>query len=292
MKTFIKIGLGLCLFMTSEAASANPWTRNQGQFYIDTTFSTLSANTLYGPDFEKITLGDRYSQYLLSLYAEVGVIDRWLTLVLKNTALRRSSIDGQGAITGVGDSSIGAWSGLLVAPFHLAAGVNVGIPTGEDRPSVSENAAPGADLIAASLPTGDDEVDVEFQLAAGHSIRAGPSWPLEHYALVRFGYWLRTRGFADAINWHTELGTRIPWKALKRFWFIGRVYGSESFASSADAARGTSGLGNGITHRSFGFEFTARVWRKLGLAVGVDGAFSARSLPAAAQWKFTLSYEN
>jgi len=281
----------------TSSAEANAWTRERGSFYAELRYATVSAAGFYGPDFSRLDLGSRYTQHSAGLYVEVGVLDRWLTVVLDSTLYRRASLADQGYAEGLGDLRLGFWSGLLRSPFHLSAGLMIGVPTGDPRPSAP---SPAAQLVANSLPTGDGELDVELAVAAGTSFGRWRFWPLEHYALARVGYWLRTsprsvafgsaEDFPDAINWQAELGTRLPsWPVVDRLWLVLRVYGTESFAGPESAA--FSGLGGGVTHRSYSLGLRVRIWRGLAVAFSAAGAFSARNLPAGAYYTTSLSFE-
>lgn len=299
----IVVGVCLALALTTAETHANPWTRDQGSYYVNLSYATIGATGYYAPGGETVPIGNAYRQHSLGLYGEIGILDRWLTGVVDATLYRHSSVEGQGYVHGLGDLRVGLRSGLLVEPLRLTAGLTVGVPTGDPDPqSAGEDA--GAELIAASLPTGDGEPDVELTLAAGKGFGGpGTFWPLKHYAIAEVGYWLRTRSrarsiagpsgqdFADAINWRAELGINLPWKVIERVWLIGRVYGSQSLASDEEARVGFSGLGNGVSHQSYGFEVYARLWRGLGLSFSQSGAWFARGIAAGAQYRFALSWE-
>jgi hypothetical protein len=211
------------------------------------------------------------------------------------TLYRRSALADQGYTHGLCDLRLGVWSGLLVSPVRLAVGMVVGLPTGDPVPEAGD---PDAQLIANTLPTGDGEVDLELAAAAGYGFGGG-LWPLEHYVLARLGYWIRTTprdvafgeaaDFPDAINWQAELGSRLPWRFVERFWLTARFYGQEPVGDPSGAD--FSGLGGGVRHRSFALQLYARLWRKLGVSFAFAGAFSARNLPAGAQYTVGLSYE-
>lgn len=305
MSRLSKIALGLLLLsLLSSSAIANPWTRRSGSFYIQPSYSFIAADEFYGPGGNRVPIVDTYLQQHFSLYTEVGVIDRWLTVVYDGVLFRNNEITDVGSTSGLGDMKLGVWSGLITAPVRLSAGLIVGLPTGDPSPTAGPGAQPGADLIARSLPTGDGEWDIEFPVAVGHSFGGGGGfWPLEHYAIARVSYWLRTSTraslpgatsdeFADAVNWHLELGSRLPWTFVDRFWLIFRIFGSESFASDTEAqAAGFSGLGNGVEHRSFGLTLLGRIWNGISASASADGAFSARGIAAGANVKFALIYE-
>jgi hypothetical protein len=285
--------IGVLALTTATPAAANPWTRDQGSYYVNLSYTTIGASSYYDPTGETLPIGSSYRQHAVGLYTEVGIIDRWLTGVFDANLYRRSSLEDQGSVHGFGDLRLGLRSGLLVEPLRLTAGLMVGVPTGDPVPD------PGP----ASLPTGDGEPDAELSLSAGKGFGGGGSWwPLKHYAIAELGYWFRTRSranpsgpagpaFADAINWRFELGINLPWKVIERAWIMGRVFGSESLAGDDEVQPGFSGLGNGVTHRSYAFEIYVKVWRGLGLSFTRSGAWFARGIAAGAQYRAALSWE-
>ena len=273
------------------SASAGAWTREPGGFFASVAYQRISAESFYGPDFSKIPIRP-YTQQSVSAYAELGVVQRWLTLMFDGQLYRRNSLDGQGFTDGLSDTRLGAWTGLVVTPVRLSFGLLLGLPTGDSAPKAGPGADRDAQHIAATLPTGDGEVDVELRLSLGHAFGgAKAGWPLAHYLQVDAGYWLRTAGFADAFTWAFELGTKFPWGFAERFWLIAKVFGVESFASSTEAAATFSGLGNGLTFTAFGVQLHGRIHGGLGAAVQVDGALRARGVAAGANLRFSLTYE-
>ena len=61
-------------------ASAGAWTREPGGFFASVAYQRISAESFYGPDFSKIPIRP-YTQQSVSAYAELGVVQRWLTLM-------------------------------------------------------------------------------------------------------------------------------------------------------------------------------------------------------------------
>jgi hypothetical protein len=112
-----------------------------------------------------------------------------------------------------------------------------------------------------------------------------------HYLVAEAGYWLRTAGISDSFVYRVELGTTLPWRFIDRFTFILRLTGIESFASSNALTGANTGLGNGVSVTSPGAEVYGRIWRGLGVALAIDGAVRARSLPAGDQIKVSLSWQ-
>lgn len=293
--------VSLCLFAvvlavfallaaSPRSASAQAWTRDQGSFYVQLSHRFIRAGSLYRPDGSlSPPLPGDYVQHVLGLYSEVGLVDRWLTLSLEGELFRANSLKNQGSVRGIGDLRAGLWTGLLVAPFRLAAGVLVGLPTGDESPSAGPNADAVERAVIRSLPTGDGEFDVHFRLAAGHSFGGG-KWPLQHYALFELGYALRTKGFTDQITYRGELGTSVDRDKWDRLMLIVRLSGTELLG---DVGSGGSVVGIGeYTVTSYGLELLGRTWDTITLSFGVDGAFRGKNVPAAPQYKFGISWEH
>jgi len=288
--------LALVLLLGARDASAGAWTRDAGSFYGQLGFSFISAGSFYGPDSKSQALGSKYGQQTLSLYGEVGIIDRWLTASIDATLFRRAALADQGHTSGMGDLRLGLWTGLLTSPIRLSAGVLVGVPSGDPRPEAGDA---DAQLIANSLPTGDGEIDAELAVAAGYGF-GGNVWPLRHFLQAQVGYWLRTKprevafgvakDFPDSFNWALEIGTSWPGiPVVERLLLVVKLYGTTPFGDASTAE--FSGLGGGVSHTSFALALHGRLWRGLGLSVTMAGAFAARNLPAGAQYTFALSYQ-
>lgn len=277
------------LLLVPSMASAGAWTRDAGHGYANVSYGEISATRFYSPDFRVVPI-QPYAQHVVNVYGEVGILSRWLTATVDGTLFRYNRITDAGATLGVGDWRLGLWTGLVTKPVRLSFGVTVGIPTGDPTPHAPAGADADAQEIARSLPTGDGEWDVEGRFALGYSFGGKRRWPLVHYLVVEAGYWLRTAGFSDDFVYKVELGTGLPWRIVDRFQLILRLAGIESFASNQKAAQNATGLGDGVTYTSPGIELYGRIVRRLGASVAVEGALRARSLPAAAQVRATISY--
>lgn len=313
--TLALLGLAACLALPAPA-SANPWTRDRGRFYINLNVSHLSATGLYGADFVAHALKDvdgdgaaePYTQQSLGLYAEVGIVDRWMMATLDATLLRRSSLAQQGSTIGLGDLRLGLWSGVMTLPFNLSVGVLLGIPTGDPVPQAdalpagaSDAARRSARQTANSLPTGDGEFDLELALSAGYSLGGrGSWWPIQHYLVAQVGYWVRTTprevafgeasDLPDAFNWRVETGARLDLPVVDRLLVIFRLFGSESLARDDQISMNAGGLG-AATHASWTLELYGRVWRGLGASFSLGGAWRVAGLPSGSNYRWSLSYE-
>jgi hypothetical protein len=193
-----------CLLLSARVW-ANAWTRDAGHFYLQSSYLHLSSSSFYGSDGTIIPIRP-YRQDVVTVFGEVGAISRWLTFTVDGTLYRRNELVAQGYTDGVGDWRVGAWTGLLTRPLHLAVGMTVGIPFGDAHPTVA-NGDVGAQQIAASLPTGSGDTNVEWRVSLGHSFGRVPRWPMGHYLVAEAGYWLRTAGISDSFVYRVELGT-------------------------------------------------------------------------------------
>jgi len=296
--------VGALLFLVKEKpAQAGPWTRDRGRMFVSLAYSRIAADRLFGADFRIVPLGASYEQHALQAYAELGLVSRFLTMSFESQLFRYNALLNQGATYGLGDLRLGFWSGLLTAPLRLTAAFLIGVPSGDPAPFASGDDE--AQLIARSLPTGDGEVDFEPRLSLGYSFGGVRRWPLQHYMVIEAGYWIRTQGrsrdprgqyftsdFADAFTYRAELGTKLPFRVVERFWIILRMSGVESFASDIAASfTCATGLGNGVSYNAYGFEIAARIVRGLGANFGLDSALRARCVAAGVNLKAGLTYE-
>lgn len=269
---------------------AQAWIRNPGSAYVETSYFYLRASSFYGPDGNTFALDDGdYVQHVLTFYAEAGVLERWLMLSLAGTLFRKNVLEGLGSTDGVGDFQLGAWTGLVDKPVRLSAGLLVGIPTGDSSPSAGPDATPEQDAVARSLPNGDGEVDVTFKLALGYSFGGG-KWPFRHYVLADVGYAVRTRGLTDQFVYRAELGATVDRNGWDRILLILRLQGAELLGNPTPEPFTFTGLRE-FAVTSPGFEVRVRVWDQINVGFALAGAIRAENLPAAAQYKFTLSWE-
>ena len=283
------------LSLFSQTVFAQAWTRDQGHFYSNVSYSRLSGTAHYGFDGTKHPFPEpsQYIQNTVGLYLEYGVVDRWLTTIISTEWLRDNTLPEQGSTRGLGDTRIGFWSGIVTKPFRLSVGLTTGIPTGDAKPQdLGAGATDNSKTVAATLPTGDGEFDFEPSLIFGHSFGGGRSaWPLAHFLVAQAGYQIRTQEkFKPAISYKIELGTKLPDSALERFWLITRFVGVEGL-SLGDASSGSIGGVGNATHATLGLELFASIADGFGVSAGVDLAVRARGIVSAIPVKAALSYE-
>lgn len=157
-------------------ASAGPWLREPGHFYLNTGYAHIGTSKFFSPDFSVVAIVP-YQQHLWTFYGEVGVAP-WLMVSVEGVALRRASLSGQGATLGVGDWRVGAWTKLPVPKVKLAFATLVGIPLRDSRPHAGAGASHEQQAVAASLPTGDARPTSSFDsrsVTRGAEAGAGPS---------------------------------------------------------------------------------------------------------------------
>lgn len=300
--TLAVLALALASLSAPTTTHAQAWIRDPGHTYAQLSYRVIRADRLYAPSGDVIDIRP-YRQHALGFYGELGVVDRWLMVNASGDLWRRQVLVDQGATSGLGDLRVGLWSGLVEAPFRLALGLEVGLPTGDPAPRVGDSDDVGAQAIADVLPTGDGEVDVHVRLAAGHGLSYRRT---QQYVTGDVGYWIRNTprdapeslggatAIRDQLSFRLETGWKIDRPVLERFWIVARVTGllvvQDRDASTASVAR-FAGLGDGVEYVSFGLELAAHLGAGVNLSFGMDGAFHAQNVPAAPQWKLGLSWE-
>lgn len=297
LATFV-FGAVLTALFVPSIADAQAWIRPPGGVYAKLSYRLIVADSFYTPDGSTRGLGAQYRQHAIGLYAEAGVIERWLSLSVDGDIFRRSSLEGLAATQGLGDLRIGAYTGLVEVPFRLALGVHLGIPTGDDRPTTGYVIAPPippdeldqAELeqTVNSLPTGDGEWDVAIRLYLGHAFSGGEHYPFHHYVAADLGWWIRTQGFRQQLVYHAELGSTPKRRGWDRLQFIIRLNGVQAFRESVSAG---AGLGDGIRFLSPGLELSVRTAGQLRLGFSAEGAVFAANLPAAPNFTFFASWQ-
>ena len=158
----VALAVALALGLWPLAADAGPWLRRPGNTYLQLSYSRIAAARIFSPDFSIQPLGASYEQHALGAYAEVGLIERWLTASFEGQLFRYNLLVDQGATYGLGDLRLGFWTGLIEKPVRLAAAVLLGIPSGDSSPSAGLGADAEAILhlqVAEQVDTGDASDD-------------------------------------------------------------------------------------------------------------------------------------
>lgn len=262
--------------LSTSQADAQAWIHPAGEGYVEVGARHLSGQAFYNSSGESLPIASRYSQNTLTTYGEIGVIDRWLQLNVGGELYRRSALADQGATRGIGDLSLGAFTGLIQGTANLSVGVTLGVPTGDADPT-SGLGDPQADIIAASLPTGSGAYSLTPTLAFGVGFGGG-WWPLNHYFTASAGY-LAWFGFADSATYSAEFGTSVRAPFADRFTLRLALRGLEPLTDVAIAS--FSGVGEGVTHTSWRLGLAVRIWKGVGAHAGVESAFRAKNIISA-----------
>lgn len=273
-------------------ASAQAWIRPAGQTYSQLTYRLIAADSIYGAGGDEAPLAGNFSQHTLVGYAEVGVLDRWLMLSAGGELFRRSSVGDDSSSQGLGDLTVGAFSGLLEGPVRLSLGAVLGIPTGDAPRAVDQADGTDERLIAASLATGDGEWDVSVLVSLGTFWAPESRWPFVHFAQLSTGPWLRTEGIRHQWRYRAELGFKPKLPSLAPLWVVLRLNGLEVLGPRGDPFEPTaSGLGDGVRYLSPGLQVLWQLSNGLGFGVSADGAFFGQNVPRAPAWGVSLSFE-
>ena len=269
--------LAALLALAPGAVHAGAWTRDAGEGVVRLSYGVLAAERYYGADFERVDI-PRYRQEVVGLFAEVGVIDRWLTLSLSGTPYRRSRLAGAGSAEGVGDLQLAAWTGLIVERgLRVSAGLLAGVPAGD-----SDQEAPGAPAaFEPRLPNGDGELDLEARVAVGSGLPwLQGAWPLRHYVEAEVGFRWHAE-LHDVVTYGLKVGAQLPYGVFERVWLTASVFGVESLATRRDVEPVVTGSGDGVTFTAVAAELSVRLLHGLEVFGRVDGALRARALPSA-----------
>ena len=85
--------------------------------YLNISYSRISAKRLFLPDGSIADIAP-YQQHAAQLYAEVGLINRWLMASLEGQFFRYNQLTGQGATYGLGDLRLGGGTGRRAAQYR------------------------------------------------------------------------------------------------------------------------------------------------------------------------------
>lgn len=287
LNIFAAIVSGLALMvLDATSARAQAWIHEPGSGYAELSFRTISGDRFYGSEGDTRELRTTYSQSTLQMYGEVGLVPRWLQVVVSGEVFRYNKLARQGATSGLGDTGLGVWTGLYQQNLKVSAGLRTEFPTGDPKPSAPGD-NPQTEIIANSLPTGDGTFDLAPSLALGYS--TGGDGSVRTYVTSTGRYQLRLGGNPDAVQWRVEAGIQFPVRVLDRIWFAGRIRGLHPLS---EAAQGSfSGLSGGTAHVSPGVSISADLFEGFGVRSSIEGALFARNVVAAVPLQFGVFYD-
>ncbi len=275
------------VILVPALASAQAWIAAPGDGYAELSYRQISGSAFYNDEGESQTLPSEFTQQTVGLYAQAGIVDRWLQLSLQGELYRRNELAEQGATAGLGDLRLGAWTGLLQGQHNLSLGLLFGLPTGDDNPGEGID-DPEQRIIASSLPTGDGNFDITPTVAYGLGFGGG-FWPLHHYFTASVGYMLRTGDAGDSVEWRAELGAQAPYPVIRNVWFVLSLSGLDPVGNTTTG--GFSGLGDGVTYTGIAFGANIAIWRGLGLLFRLETAVRAANIISGGPLKVGLYWD-
>ena len=86
----------LLILSIPSVAWAQAWIPAPGDGYAELAYRQISGSSFYDDDGEVRELASTYTQQALGLYAEVGVVERWLQLTAQGELYRRNELENQG----------------------------------------------------------------------------------------------------------------------------------------------------------------------------------------------------
>lgn len=312
------VSLGVVYCLSTSAAWAGPWNRDPGHFYVNLNYSRIAAGSYFDqarlPEDrpgKALTPGGSYTQHVVGLYSEVGIVKRWLMGIVEFQAFRHHSLvqmemmPGQpsGTTYGAGDLRVGVQTGLVEKKVHLAATFLLGVGVGDPHPVASDEGAPHS---GRALRLGSGDINAQIGLALGEGFQFSV---IQGFGVISTAFRFRDivrRCGADCPQTEEreqiaheflaggELGFRIAKPIINRLTLIFRLSGQHSLAgekSLQTIQAPYTGLGNGVSYFAYGGVADITIFRGLHAGIQVDSAFLARFVPAGSNIKPYVSYE-
>lgn len=262
MKTRILL---LSLFVSVLAHAQGAWTQKKGEAYTQLSFSTIgNYSTIFGnPDYETER---EITDNTIQLYAEYGLNDKTtliLNLPLKlietgNLVNSNNAITTAASVTNLGNIEFGIKRLLYNKKWVISGQLNL-----EANTSSFNN--------VSGIRSGIDAWSLTPTINAGRSFK----W---FYAQAFTGVALRTSDYSSSFKIGAELGVR----PIKRVLVIGMVDVVKSFENGEIALPPSNLLTalyiNNQEYAAYGLKFIGEITKKLGVNVGIGGAFSGNNV--------------
>jgi len=270
-----KLSILFLLFISINAFSQGPWTKDKGDLFAQFSFTSISDyDTLFGdPDYNterKIT--DQTYQ----IYGEYGLTDK--TTLLFNLPLKsietgdlvnstNPSLTENGSITNFGNIEIG-----LKHQFYNNGWVLAGQLGTEINTSSYDD--------ATGIRTGYDAFTFTPLFIAGRSFG-------KTYFQANIGAQIRTNDYSSNFKAGAEYGGKI----FKNFWLIGFVDIVKSF-ENGDIILPAENLVTGlyVNNQEYGAYGLKTIWQfcDLGLTFGYGSAFYGNNVPKKAAFSIGI----
>jgi hypothetical protein len=271
----------LCLsffFLTINLFSQSPWTKKEGEFYTQLSFSTISNyNTLYGsPD---TTLNGNLSDNTLQFYGEFGVTDK-ITFIaaiplklISHKDISSICINGpcptiETNKTAIGNIEIGIKHNFYSKDWLISGQINVEVNTST------------FDAVSG-IRTGYDAWSITPLLTFGRGFN---NWYIQGFTGVN----IRTNDYSS----NFKIGGEIGYKPIQKLWIIGSLDILKSF-NNGNIILPTANLSTGLyinnqEYASFGIKAIGELTEKFGLTAGIGGAFSGNNVAKKGVLNFGL----
>lgn len=217
------------------------WTKNKGDWYLQTDASFFSSNRYYSADGE-LNTGNTFYSYSLKSYAEYGLNDRF-TAVLNWPLLKLQHFSVTQTAAGLGDLQMG-FKYALLKKLPVAIGISAEIPMDDGQLFAQAKEVNELGIRERiNLPASDGEWNFRSYLAVSQSFAGGHT-----YGSLSGGINLRTRGYTH--QW--EAGAEVGQFLWQRLWLIGKLKWQNRFGDTIN--RSVSFLyGEGTTYTAYNF---------------------------------------
>jgi len=242
------------LFCLCNAGAQSGWVREQGDFYLKSSFSTFSSLTYFDTSGFVVPGVQEFSQQNIFLYGEYGFAPN-AAFTLNWAPWRANRYGSTDWVSGTGDPMIEVKYALPV-PFAASLGLATEIPIGNADLIAVNQEDPSQQFI---LPTGDGEWNYLATLAISHSLDPEPAYI---QGFVQYNKRTAYQGldFQDQIRYGLEIGYRFG----EDLWINGAIRG-QSLVGERDGPIGDFTRGDGTTFNQFHLGASWQMWRNLSL---------------------------
>ena len=257
----------------------SPWTKKKNEAYLQLSFTTISGySELFGdPDY---TTEREINDNTLQVYAEYGLTDK--TTLIANLPFKMVSSNDLVAATvtpittadsksALGNVQLGIKHNFINKKWLLTGQLNIEFNTG----SFEE---------LSGLRTGYDAITITPLLLVGKGFN---QWYIQAFT----GADIRTNDYSSAF----KLGGEVGYKTLDWLWIAGFLDGVASF-HNGEIAQPVNNILTGLyvndqSYAAFGLKFIGEVNDKLGLNLGLGGAFGGRNVAKSPAISFGVYYK-
>lgn len=260
-------------------ASAAGWTQPEGAFYAKIWNRSLFGGQVFVRRQITAELPDRYQDHRLHIYGEYGIRDDW-TLTLNAIPVAYASFGGEDRVYSAG-GSLGVRYRLLSAPISVALEAQVG-------------ARPRSGVLGEGTVEFDPGSGVEMrEFIAEPSVSSGyGSFDVQAGFGLSFLWMSATvgiRGFTNpSLGPAVYINSQIGW--ISKFGLIIDLHLSYYHSTGSIGPLNLYGAGQ-TRYVGFGFGATWWVHHRVGVNIGVDGAFFATANAATPSLNIGMEFK-